>query len=125
MATQAALAGLFRGRRFEVEDLGYIAAAVNVLTARAMAAFAGHAILAVLEGNLCVWIAGEVLHHVFMASRAGLRTHKIRLGLGLRGFGLTSCRLCLRCCAPRNAHSKDQRQHADPDHAQPATRTNG
>ncbi len=83
MATQAGLIHILGRGLGGIENLGYIAAAVDVRFARPMATFAGHAILAVHLGDLGMGVVGRILGDIRMAGRAGLRTHELA-GIGLR-----------------------------------------
>ena len=78
VASQAILVNLFGCSLGWVEDLGYVAATLHMQTARAVAAFAGSAFVAVQLGQIGVRIGGKAFRHLIVARCAGFSTHIIR-----------------------------------------------
>ena len=94
VAGEALRFDLFRCRLGELEDLGCISSAVNVGLTGAVAAFAGHALPAVLQRKLSMGIGFEALHLVRVADRAAISS-----GIAGRVSGWPGGRrgsLCLR-----------------------------
>lgn len=95
MAAEALCVDFFGGCLGRIEDLGHVAAALNVRAASAMASLAGDPGLAMLQGQLAVSIVGESLGLRFVAGGADFCTHKVpRRGiLCLSGGCFGFCRL--------------------------------
>jgi hypothetical protein len=92
MAAEAFLVD-FLGRSLgRIEDLGDIAAAFNVSSARSMATFAIHSGCAVLSRKLGVRIAFKFLGYFFMAGRANFPAN-VRIWSSV--FTLRNCRFSL------------------------------
>ena len=60
-----------------IKDFGYVAAAVNVGLACAVAVLAGHTVAAVHLRHLGVRIVGKLLAHLFMAGDASLGPNEV------------------------------------------------
>jgi len=97
MATKAILVNLFGCSFGGIENLGRIAAAFYVQTARAVTTLAGSSFVAVQLGEVGVRIGGKPFRHFIVARCAGFAAHVIRGRnvLGLRGGRLIAGR---RCC---------------------------
>lgn len=91
VALQAGRIDFLRRSFSRVEDLCYIAAAIHMGLARAVAVLAGDPGAAVHFGHLGVGVIGEFLAYLFVAGRAGFAAHKIRWNGGF-ALGLD----CLR-----------------------------
>jgi hypothetical protein len=110
VAAQARFVDFLGSCRGRIEDFAFVAAALNVRAAGAVATFAGHSGLAMRLSQLAVGVGSESLGHFFMAGCAGFFAYKIPRcgvpGLGAGGFGSGWGRPCCR-----GEHSRSQDQH--------------
>ena len=100
-----------------IEDLGGIAAAVNVRLACPMAVFAGYAIAAVHLGHLGVRVVCKFLAHLVVAGGTGLRADKIaRSSLcfsRLRFRSGSSQRYCAKYASAQHQNQKSSQSPPD------------
>src|SRR5215469_13778322 len=111
VAGQTGLVDLFSRGLGRIEDLGCIAAAIHMSFTHSVAAFAGYASSAVLEGQTTMRIVDEFLANFIVAGCACFRTHKVAWSgfCGASG-GCSSLRGGGYCRGAENACAKQQQE---------------
>ena len=116
MAAQTLGVDVFGRSLGGIEDLGHVATAGHVLTARAMAVLAGNAIrVPVHQLHLLVRIGGETLGHVRVTGGAGVGADELGMAgwRGRRSLSLGSRRgSCQRRCAQQARTQQKHQKHS-------------
>ena len=109
-----------------IEDLGGIAAAVDVQLAGPVTVFTGNASAAVLQGHFGMRIGGEPLGDLNVAGCAGIGTHIVPRGniLDLGGGGFGPGRLRRKGSGAHNARAQQQHQTSSQSRQLARGRTN-
>lgn len=123
VATEARLVDFLCGAFGRVEDLGNVAAALDVRFTGTVAAFASHAGSAMHFSKLCMGIVGEPFRNFLMAGRAGVCAYKVaRSSFCGRGSWFVVLRESRHCRRTKQCHAQQQHQtHAQP-HMLPGSR---